>query len=134
MALDGGDAHRYSYLSAAKEHRVQDRSSAEPTFRLPWLSFPARVRRKTGSGPFAQAGQGMLPYERIMKVLMLFMLWCVLLVLCWPLALLALVLLPIVWLISIPFRILFFAVEALLAIVRTLFLLPARLVGYRPNH
>ena len=75
----------------------------------------------------------MLTYERLMKVLMLFMLWCLLLVLCWPVALVVLALLPIVWLVSIPFRILFFAVEALLAVVRGLFLLPARVLGYRPN-
>lgn len=57
--------------------------------------------------------------------------WCVLLVLCWPLALLLLVVLPFVWLLSIPFRVLAITVDGLLAFIKALFLLPARLLGYR---
>ena len=56
-----------------------------------------------------------------------FILW----VLCWPLLLLALVLLPIVWLLSIPFRLLGIVVEAMLAFIRALLFLPARLLGGR---
>jgi hypothetical protein len=56
-------------------------------------------------------------------------LWLILLVLCWPLALLALVAYPIVWLFLVPFRLLGFAVEGVLAFVRAVFLLPARLLG-----
>jgi hypothetical protein len=61
-----------------------------------------------------------------------FLLWLVLLVLCWPLALLALVLWPIVWLLSIPFRILGFAVEGVFELLRAIILLPARILGGRP--
>ena len=58
-----------------------------------------------------------------------FLLWLLLLVLCWPLALLALVLWPVVWLISIPFRILGIAFEGVFALLRALIMLPARLLG-----
>ena len=58
-----------------------------------------------------------------------FLLWCVLLVLCWPLALLALVLYPIVWLLLLPFRIMGLAVEGVLGLVRSIVMLPARVVG-----
>jgi hypothetical protein len=57
-----------------------------------------------------------------------FLLWCVLLVLCWPLALLALVLYPLVWLLLLPFRLLGIAVEGALALVKALILLPARIL------
>ncbi|MHB8389587.1 MAG: hypothetical protein ACYDBH_08400 [Acidobacteriaceae bacterium] len=57
-----------------------------------------------------------------------FLLWCVLLILCWPLALFALVLYPIVWLILLPFRILGIAVHGVLAFVAALIFLPARLL------
>ncbi len=58
-----------------------------------------------------------------------FLLFLLLLALCWPLALLAIVLWPIVWLLIIPFRILGFAVEGVLGFVRAVFLLPARILG-----
>jgi hypothetical protein len=57
--------------------------------------------------------------------------WCVLFVLAWPLALLAIVLLPVLWLLSIPFRIFGALVEALLAFIRAIFFLPARILGHR---
>jgi len=57
------------------------------------------------------------------------LLWIVLLVVCWPLALLALLLYPLVWLLLIPFRILGLAVDGVLELVRALFFLPARLLG-----
>jgi hypothetical protein len=57
-----------------------------------------------------------------------FLLWCVLLVLCWPLALLALVLYPLVWLLLLPFRLLGIAVEGALALVKALILFPARIL------
>jgi hypothetical protein len=63
---------------------------------------------------------------------MKFLLWLVLLVLCWPLALLALVLWPLVWLICLPFRLLGIAVEGVFAFLRAVLLLPARLLGARP--
>lgn len=58
-----------------------------------------------------------------------FFLWCILLVLCWPLALVVLVLSPLIWLLLLPFRILGFAVGGLLNFVRALFFLPGRLAG-----
>ena len=58
-----------------------------------------------------------------------FLLWCMLLVLCWPLAILALVLYPFIWLLLLPFRILGITVHGLLALLRALFLLPARILG-----
>src|SRR4030042_585393 len=55
-----------------------------------------------------------------------FLLWVTVLVLCWPLALLALVLYPIVWLLLLPFRILGFAVEGVLGLLKAILFLPAR--------
>ena len=58
-----------------------------------------------------------------------FLLWLFLLFVCWPLALLALVLYPLVWLLLLPFRILGFAVEGVLALVKAIVFLPARVLG-----
>ena len=58
-----------------------------------------------------------------------FLLWCVLLFLCWPLALIALVLYPIVWLLLLPFRIVGIAVEGVLELVWAVVTLPARILG-----
>jgi hypothetical protein len=57
-----------------------------------------------------------------------FLLWLILLVLCWPLAFLALVLYPLVWLFLLPFRLLGIAVEGVLGLVRGIILLPARVL------
>jgi hypothetical protein len=57
--------------------------------------------------------------------------WFILLVLCWPLALLALIMWPIVWLISIPLRLIGISIDAVLALVKTILFLPARVIGYR---
>jgi len=62
---------------------------------------------------------------------MALLVWCVLFVLCWPLALLALVLYPIVWLLLLPFRIVGIAVEGVLELVRGIVMLPARLLRGR---
>lgn len=62
-----------------------------------------------------------------------FIAWCVLLVLCWPVALLALVLWPVVWLVSLPFRVVGITFEALFALLKALLFLPARVLGHR-NH
>ena len=62
-----------------------------------------------------------------------FLLWCILLVLCWPLALVALVLYPIVWLILIPFRIVGIAVGGVLELLWAVITLPARLIGGAPR-
>ena len=57
-----------------------------------------------------------------------FLLWCILLVLCWPLALLALVLYPIVWLLLLPFRIVGITVNGVLHLLSAILYLPARLL------
>ncbi|HXL21393.1 MAG TPA: hypothetical protein VOA78_02920 [Candidatus Dormibacteraeota bacterium] len=57
-----------------------------------------------------------------------FLLWCFLFILCWPIALLALVLYPIVWLLLLPFRIVGIAVGGVLGLLSALFLLPVRLL------
>lgn len=66
-----------------------------------------------------------------MKTFAIFLLWCLLLVLCWPLALLVLILAPLVWLVALPFRLLFAAIEATFALVKAILFLPARLLGAR---
>jgi len=60
-----------------------------------------------------------------------FFLWCILLVLCWPVALLAIVLYPIVWIVLLPFRLLGLAVSGVLEFLRALVMLPARILGAR---
>jgi hypothetical protein len=65
-----------------------------------------------------------------MKTLLL---WCVLLVLCWPVAILALILWPLVWLLSIPFRLVGLSFDAIFALLRAILFLPARVLGYRDN-
>jgi hypothetical protein len=66
-----------------------------------------------------------------MRTLLTLVAWCVLFVLCWPLALLALVLWPFAWLLSLPFRLIGVTFEALFALLRAVLLLPAWLLGYR---
>jgi hypothetical protein len=61
-----------------------------------------------------------------------FLLWMLLLVVCWPLALLALLLYPLVWLILLPFRLLGVVVEGVFEFVRALILFPARVLRGRP--
>jgi hypothetical protein len=62
-----------------------------------------------------------------------FLLLLLLLAVCWPLAVLALVLWPVVWLLSLPFRVLGFALQGMLEFLRALFMLPARLLGGGPR-
>ena len=57
-----------------------------------------------------------------------FLLWCILLVLCWPLALAALVLYPLVWLLLLPFRLVGIAVGGVLELVRAIIFLPGRVL------
>ena len=57
-----------------------------------------------------------------------FLLWCILLVLCWPLAILALALYPLVWFLLLPFRILGIAVDGVLALLWAMFTLPSRIL------
>ena len=68
-----------------------------------------------------------------MRGLVGFIAWCFLFVLCWPIALLALVLWPLVWLLTLPLRMVGISIEAVFALIRALLFLPARLLGGRPG-
>jgi hypothetical protein len=63
-----------------------------------------------------------------------FLLWCLVFVLCAPLAIAALVLYPLVWIVLLPFRILGIAVDGVLGLLRAVLWLPARALGVRPRH
>lgn len=65
--------------------------------------------------------------------MMTLLVWLVLLVLCWPLALVVLVLYPLVWLVSLPFRLLGITVEGMLAFLKAVLMLPARILGAPPG-
>ena len=62
-----------------------------------------------------------------------FLLWLILLVLCWPVALVALVAYPFVWLLLLPFRLIGIAVEGVFALLRAVLMLPARVLGGGPT-
>src|SRR3954453_12454339 len=83
---------------------------------------PARNLRSTGRvvGPESEGGS-----RRMLKLLV----WLLLFVVCWPLALLALILYPLVWLLSLPFRLLGITLEAVFSFLKALLFLPARLLG-----
>lgn len=66
-----------------------------------------------------------------MKMLVTVFLWFLLLAICWPLALLALVLFPLLWVLSLPFRLFSIALEAAFALIRAILFLPARILGSR---
>jgi hypothetical protein len=66
-----------------------------------------------------------------MRPLLVLVAWFLLLILCWPVALLALVLWPLAWLISLPFRLLGITFDAVFALLRAILMLPARLLGHR---
>lgn len=61
-----------------------------------------------------------------------FLLWCLLFVVCWPLALLALIAYPIVWVLLLPFRLVGIVVTGAFRFLQALILLPTRLLGWRP--
>lgn len=63
-----------------------------------------------------------------LRIMIKFLLWCILLVLCWPLALVALVLYPLVWLMLLPFRVAGIAVGGALALVSAIIFLPVRVL------
>ena len=66
-----------------------------------------------------------------MRFLILLVLWCILLAVSWPLALAVLVLVPLVWLVVLPFRLVGLCLGAVFAFLRTLLFLPARVLGHR---
>jgi hypothetical protein len=67
----------------------------------------------------------------VMRLLLLLVGWCLLLVLCWPLALLLLVLAPLLWLLSLPIRLVLLCVNAIFSFLKAVLFLPARLLGER---
>jgi hypothetical protein len=69
-----------------------------------------------------------------MKTLILFIGWCILFVLCWPLAVLAMILFPVIWLLSLPLRLIGISLSAVFALVRAVLFLPARLLGWRRSN
>jgi hypothetical protein len=69
-----------------------------------------------------------IPVGIVLQDMGKFLLWCLLLLLCWPLALLALVVYPLVWILLLPFRIIGIAVDGVLGVVRGVVMLPARLL------
>ncbi|HUR45547.1 MAG TPA: hypothetical protein VMZ27_06655 [Candidatus Saccharimonadales bacterium] len=68
-----------------------------------------------------------------MRILLLVIGWCVLLFFCWPMALVALILFPIVWLIALPFRLLGICIDAAFSLIRAILFLPSRLLGSGPK-
>ena len=66
-----------------------------------------------------------------MSFVLVVLVWCVLFVVAWPLALFAIFLLPLLWLLSLPFRALGVVVEALFAFIKALLFLPARILGHK---
>ena len=80
----------------------------------------------TDFGPFAWKGKATVSAGA--AAMLTFLLWILLFVLCWPLALVALVLYPVVWILLVPFRLLGIAVDGVLELVRSVVLLPARIL------
>lgn len=68
-----------------------------------------------------------------MKFLIAFLLWCGLFLLSWPLAVLALIAFPFVWLLLLPFRLVGIAVGAVFSLLKAILYLPARILGHRPR-
>jgi hypothetical protein len=85
---------------------------------------PDRPGRRIMRGDAADAS----PRAEALKTMVKFLLWCILLVLCWPLALLALILYPVVWLLLLPFRLVGIAVGGVLELVSAVILLPVRVL------
>jgi len=66
-----------------------------------------------------------------MSFVLVVLVWCVLFVVAWPLALLLVVLLPLLWLLALPFRAVAVVLEAMFAFIKALLFLPARLLGHK---
>jgi hypothetical protein len=92
---------------------LTDRSAKGETVPAAWCTHPVL--------PFAGGSKDTVAVIK-------FLLWCILLVVCWPLALLALILYPIVWLLLLPFRLVGIAVEGVFELLRAIFTLPARVL------
>jgi len=66
-----------------------------------------------------------------MIFILIFAVLCLLFVVCWPLAILTVLLMPILWLLSLPFRLILMVVEATFALLRAVLFLPARILGFK---
>ena len=88
--------------------------------------LPAKERNRLGCESVFSIGLG-AGYRKC-GAMVKFLLFCILLVLCWPLALLALVLYPFVWLVLLPFRIVGITIEGVLELIRAIFLFPVRVL------
>ena len=66
-----------------------------------------------------------------MNTLLLLIVWCAVFVVCWPLAVLAMILAPLVWLISLPLRLIGISIDAVFSLLRAILFLPARLLGHK---
>lgn len=69
---------------------------------------------------------------KAMKFIMVFLLWCLLFVVSWPLAILAILIFPVVWVVALPFRLLAALLVGLISLVKAILCIPLRLVGWRP--
>jgi hypothetical protein len=67
------------------------------------------------------------------RTMLSFLVWLMLLFLCWPIALVALVLYPLVWMLTLPFRLLGIGVDAVFSLLRAIVMLPARVLGGSPG-
>jgi hypothetical protein len=92
------------------------------------ILFVRDTRRQSGGYVNVAVGKH---GEPPVKALLVIVGWCLLLVLCWPLAILAIVLWPFVWLLSLPLRLVGITVDAVFALLRAILFLPARIFGYR---
>ena len=94
---------------------------------------PIRLRLRC-AGPLRLAGLDVArkkDHTNSMKAALLLIGWCILFVLCWPVAVLAIILLPVVLLVSLPLRLIGITIEAAFAFIRALLFLPTRLLGFR---
>ena len=82
-------------------------------------------------GPAGHRTAALIGKDRTMKFLLFLACWCLLFLLCWPAALVIAVLIPILWLMLLPFRLAWMVTEAALAFVKVMLFLPARLLGHR---
>ena len=97
---------------------------------FPLIYYGSLAQRNRRPDPYVIVGRSKGPPHCAARVntMIKFLLWCILLILCWPLALAALVLYPLVWLLLLPFRLVGIAVGGVLELVRGIIFLPGRLL------
>ena len=100
------------------------------------LLRPCAALHYDGRGAFdalsmARGARDRMRGRMCVKFFSLFILWCILLVLSWPVALAVLILAPLLWIIALPLRLAAICVAAVLALLKSILFLPARVLGYR---